>query len=217
MSKVTLVSYSTPSAEMIALGVNTPMDLVAYCAKVSSSSQTDLSTATKLVNYLKGHRHWSPFEMVNMCVEVITTRDIARQLLRHRSFHFQEFSQRYAEVSLNIDDFAIREARLQDAKNRQNSIEIEDSELQKQWEAYQRESIKTAISAYEWALSKGIAKEQARCVLPEGNTPSKLYANATLRDWIHYLDLRTGNGTQKEHILMARQCAVVVNKLFGDF
>lgn len=214
---VKLISYSTPSKEMIDIGVKTPMDLVAYCAKVSSSSQTDLSTADKLVKYLKTHQHWSPFEMVSMCVEIITTRDIARQVLRHRSFAFQEFSQRYAEVSLNLDDFVIREARLQDTKNRQNSIETEDTDLQTIWATKQRQHIQSAIDTYEWALKNGIAKEQARSVLPEGNTPSKMYMNGTLRSFIHYIDLRKGNGTQKEHIGIALATGEVVSNVFGQF
>jgi len=189
-------------------------DLVAYCARVSNpSNQSNSETSERLIKYLIKHKHWSPLEMVSACIEVETTRDIARQLLRHRSFSFQEFSQRYADPTKELD-FVLREARLQDTKNRQNSIEINDDKLQKQWNTIQSNVIKEAINAYSWAISNGIAKEQARVVLPEGNTISKLYVNGTLRSWIHYIDLRDGNGTQKEHAEIARACAEVIAKVF---
>jgi len=189
-------------------------DLVAYCARVSNpSNQSNSETSERLIKYLIKHKHWSPLEMVSACIEVETTRDIARQLLRHRSFSFQEFSQRYADPTKELD-FVLREARLQDTKNRQNSIEINDDKLQKQWNTIQSDVIKEAINAYSWAISNGIAKEQARVVLPEGNTISKLYVNGTLRSWIHYIDLRDGNGTQKEHAEIARACAEVIAKVF---
>jgi thymidylate synthase (FAD) len=189
-------------------------DLVAYCARVSNpSNQSNSETSERLIKYLIKHKHWSPLEMVSACIEVETTRDIARQLLRHRSFSFQEFSQRYADPTKELD-FVLREARLQDTKNRQNSIEINDDKLQKQWNTIQSNVIKEAINAYSWAIEHGIAKEQARVVLPEGNTISKLYVNGTLRSWIHYIDLRDGNGTQKEHAEIARACAEVIAKVF---
>lgn len=206
----------------VSMGVMSNLDkekdlenLVAYCARVSNpSNQHTVRTNDKLLRYLIQHKHWSPFEMVNVCLRVDTTRDIARQMLRHRSFSFQEFSQRYADVSNLSDEFVYREARLQDEKNRQNSIETEDRELQKLWEEYQRDVIVSAKRAYKWALSNGIAKEQARAVLPEGLTISRLYVNGTLRSWIHYIELRSGHGTQKEHIEIARECAKVISDLF---
>jgi len=189
-------------------------DLVAYCARVSNpSNQSNSETSERLIKYLIKHKHWSPLEMVSACIEVETTRDIARQLLRHRSFSFQEFSQRYADPTKELN-FVLREARLQDTKNRQNSIEINDDKLQKQWNTIQSNVIKEAINAYSWAISNGIAKEQARVVLPEGNTISRLYVNGTLRSWIHYIDLRDGNGTQKEHAEIARACAEVIANVF---
>ena len=189
-------------------------DLVAYCARVSNpSNQSNSETSERLIKYLIKHKHWSPLEMVSACIEVETTRDIARQLLRHRSFSFQEFSQRYADPTKELD-FVLREARLQDTKNRQNSIEINDDKLQKQWNTIQSDVIKEAINAYSWAISNGIAKEQARVVLPEGNTLSRLYVNGTLRSWIHYIELRDGNGTQLEHAEIARACAEVIAKVF---
>ena len=219
MMTVSLVSHSMADVSM---GVMSNLDkekdlenLVAYCARVSNpSNQHTVKTNDKLLRYLIQHKHWSPFEMVNVCLRVDTTRDIARQMLRHRSFSFQEFSQRYADVSNLSDEFVYREARLQDEKNRQNSIETDDRELQKLWEEYQRDVIVSAKRAYKWALSNGIAKEQARAVLPEGLTISRLYVNGTLRSWIHYIELRSGHGTQKEHIEIARECAKVISDLF---
>jgi thymidylate synthase (FAD) len=190
------------------------LDLVAYCARVSNpSNQNNTETNEKLVKYLMKHKHWSPLEMVSVCMEVETTRDIARQLLRHRSFSFQEFSQRYADPTTDLD-FEIREARLQDPKNRQNSIETDDEALQALWEDKQRNVIIAAQDAYTWAISNGIAKEQARAVLPEGNTVSRLYVNGTLRSWIHYIELRGANGTQKEHMEVAWAVADVIAELF---
>jgi len=189
-------------------------DLVAYCARVSNpSNQANSETSEKLIKYLIKHKHWSPLEMVSACIEVETTRDIARQLLRHRSFSFQEFSQRYADPTKELD-FVIREARLQDNKNRQNSIKTEDVELQTRWGLMQQRVIDEAKYVYKWAIDNGIAKEQARAVLPEGNTVSRLYVNGTLRSWIHYIDLRDGNGTQEEHAEIARACAEVIAKVF---
>lgn len=196
-------------------------DLVAYCARVSNpSNQANSETSEKLIKYLIKHKHWSPLEMVSACIEVETTRDIARQLLRHRSFSFQEFSQRYADPTAELDNaFVLREARLQDTKNRQNSVEFDMSdENQKQlayeWERAQKRVLYAVKKEYEWAIKNGIAKEQARAVLPEGLTVSRLYVNGTLRSWIHYIDLRDGNGTQKEHAEIARACAEVIAKVF---
>jgi thymidylate synthase (FAD) len=196
-------------------------DLVAYCARVSNpSNQANSETSEKLIKYLIKHKHWSPLEMVSACMEIETTRDIARQLLRHRSFSFQEFSQRYADPTAELDDaFVLREARLQDTKNRQNSVEIDlNDESQKllaiEWERAQKRVLFSAKQEYEWAIKNGIAKEQARAVLPEGLTVSRLYANGTLRSWIHYIDLRDGNGTQKEHAEIAKACAEVIAKVF---
>ena len=195
------------------------LDLVAYCARVSNpDNQNNKETNEKLVKYLMKHKHWSPLEMVSVCLEVETTRDIARQILRHRSFSFQEFSQRYADPTKDLE-FEIREARLQDPKNRQNSIEL-DSEmnghavLQGEWKNKQQRVIDASLEAYNWAISKGIAKEQARAVLPEGNTMSRLYVNGTLRSWIHYIELREANGTQLEHIGIAKEVAKVIHKIF---
>ena len=189
-------------------------DLVAYCARVSNpSNQSNSETSEKLIKYLIKHKHWSPLEMVSACIEVETTRDIARQLLRHRSFSFQEFSQRYADPTKELN-FVIREARLQDNKNRQNSIKTEDVELQTRWALMQQRVIDESKYVYNWAIENGIAKEQARAVLPEGNTVSRLYVNGTLRSWIHYIDLRDGNGTQEEHAEIARACANVIAKVF---
>jgi thymidylate synthase (FAD) len=187
-------------------------DLVAYCARVSNpANQNNTETNEKLINYLIKNNHWSPLEMVNICLEIETTRDIARQILRHRSFSFQEFSQRYAVANLG---FEYKEARIQDKKNRQNSIMIEDSNLQETWETVQSRVAETAETAYKWALDNGIAKEQARAVLPEGMTLSRLYMNGTLRSWVHYLQLRSGNGTQKEHREVALKCADEIEKIF---
>lgn len=218
--KVRLISYSKSEESILPVTSNLQKskdieNLVAYCARVSNpSNQMNTETNDRLLKYLMKHKHWSPFEMVSMCLEIETTRDIARQILRHRSFSFQEFSQRYANPVEFGDQFVIREARLQDEKNRQNSIEVQDDVLQAQWEEYQRSVITSARIAYDWAIENGIAKEQARCVLPEGNTKSRMYMNGTLRSWIHYIELRSENGTQKEHIEIAKACADVISKLF---
>ena len=207
--KVKLISHSkAPMYEDSAL------DLVAYCARVSNpSNQNNTETNEKLVKYLMKHKHWSPLEMVSVCLEVETTRDIARQLLRHRSFSFQEFSQRYADPTKDLD-FETREARLQDPKNRQNSIKSDNDGLEIEWHKRQREVIKAATDAYTWAVSNGIAKEQARAVLPEGNTLSRLYVNGTLRSWIHYIELRGANGTQQEHMDIAHAVADAISEIF---
>jgi thymidylate synthase (FAD) len=196
-------------------------DRVAYCARVSNpSNQANSETSEKLIKYLIKHKHWSPLEMVSACIEVETTRDIARQLLRHRSFSFQEFSQRYADPTAELDDaFVLREARMQDTKNRQNSVELDMTDekqrlLAYEWERAQKRVLYAVKKEYEWAIKNGIAKEQARAVLPEGLTVSRLYVNGTLRSWIHYIDLRDGNGTQKEHAEIARACAEVIAKVF---
>lgn len=190
----------------------TLMDLVAYCARVSNpQNQNNKETNEKLILYLMNNEHWSPLEMVNICLEIETTRDIARQLLRHRSFSFQEFSQRYAVASLGSE---LRAARLQDKKNRQNSIVVDNEELQNEWKQKQEEVLNASREAYEWAINNGIAKEQARCVLPEGNTVSRLYMNGTLRSWVHYIKLRSGNGTQLEHQELAIECAKQIETIF---
>ncbi len=216
---IKLISYSQQAidpTQQDAFELDLPnlQDLVAYCARVSNpSNQSNSETSEKLIKYLIKHKHWSPLEMVSACIEVETTRDIARQLLRHRSFSFQEFSQRYADPTKELD-FVIREARLQDTKNRQNSIRTEDVELQTRWALMQQRVIDESKYVYEWAINNGIAKEQARAVLPEGNTVSRLYVNGTLRSWIHYIDLRDGNGTQEEHAEIERACANVIAKVF---
>jgi len=217
--KVELISYSKASdAFNLASSNNGLSDLVAYCARVSNpANQMNQSTNDKLLNYLKKNAHWSPFEMVSMCLEIETTRDIARQMLRHRSFSFQEFSQRYANP---VDDlvgeaFVLRDARLQDTKNRQNSVELEEgATLDLDWKMQQACVLQAAKNAYQWAIDNGIAKEQARCVLPEGNTVSRLYMNGTLRSWIHYIELRSDNGTQLEHMDIAKACAQVISKIY---
>jgi len=187
---------------------------VAYCARVSNpDNQNNKETSEKLVKYLMKHKHWSPLEMVSACLEIETTRDIARQILRHRSFSFQEFSQRYADPTESLS-FEKREARLQDPKNRQNSLENDNVELELKWREKQESVIKEAFQAYTWAIENGIAKEQARAVLPEGNTVSRMYVNGTLRSWIHYIELRGANGTQKEHIEIANAVADVITKIF---
>jgi thymidylate synthase (FAD) len=207
---VRLISYSKPVIE----GLDTPTDLVAFCARVSNpSNQFNSETAEKLIKYLIKHQHWSPLELCNVVLEIETTRDIARQILRHRSFSFQEFSQRYADPTKDLS-FATREARLQDPKNRQNSVAVDDSLLQKRWEDKQNLVIQHARDAYAWAIEHGIAKEQARAVLPEGLTMSRMYMNGTLRSWIHYIQLRSANGTQKEHMDIARECAKVIAEVF---
>ena len=211
---VRLLSYSQPTQEFATMGIDDAQELIAYCARVSNpSNQLNTETSEKLINYLVKHAHWSPLEMVSACVEIETTRDIARQILRHRSFAFQEFSQRYADPTKDLS-FVLREARLQDTKNRQNSIETDNAELQARWEAMQQRVINEAKYVYEWAISNGIAKEQARAVLPEGNTVSRLYMNGTLRSWIHFIQLRSANGTQKEHQIVALACAKAIAAIF---
>jgi thymidylate synthase (FAD) len=209
--KVKLISYSKPVLE----GLDTPTDLVAFCARVSNpSNQMNSETAEKLIKYLVKHQHWSPLEMATMCLEIETTRDIARQILRHRSFSFQEFSQRYADPTKDLE-FTTRQARLQDPKNRQNSIvDGIDVMLQYEWDQRQRDFIEQAKILYTWAVHNGIAKEQARAVLPEGLTMSRMYMNGTLRSWIHYIQLRSGNGTQLEHMEIAKECAKVIAEVF---
>ncbi len=212
--KVSLLSYSQPTQEFMDLGIADAQELIAYCARVSNpSNQFNTETSEKLIKYLIKHQHWSPLEMVSACLEITTTRDIARQILRHRSFSFQEFSQRYADPTKDLN-FVIREARLQDLKNRQNSVETTDAELQARWEAMQQRVINEAKYAYEWAIENGIAKEQARAVLPEGLIESRLYMNGTLRSWVHYIELRSANGTQKEHQEIAKACAQVISSVF---
>ena len=212
--RIELISYSQP-AEYFAENMT---ELVAFCARVSNpGNQSNKDTSEKLIRYLINNQHWSPLEMVNMCLEIETTRDIARQMLRHRSFSFQEFSQRYADPTKDLS-FVLREARLQDPKNRQNSIELDgtlgQALISDEWMFKQKELIAHAKAVYEWAVAKGIAKEQARAVLPEGNTVSRLYMNGTLRSWIHYIQLRSANGTQKEHMQIAQKCAKVIATVF---
>lgn len=208
---VRLINYSQAPENHEA---KTMIESIAYCARVSNpSNQNNTETNEKLLRYLIKHKHWSPFEMASACLEIETTRDIARQILRHRSFSFQEFSQRYANPTEDLD-FKVREARLQDQKNRQNSVETDDAKLMITWEEMQQEVIDASINAYQWAIENGIAKEQARAVLPEGNTESRMYMNGTIRSWIHFIDLRSGNGTQKEHILIARECAKAIEPVF---
>jgi thymidylate synthase (FAD) len=217
--KVKIISYSKPSKEIISEGLYDIQELIAFCARVSNpANQFSTATSDKLIKYLVKHQHWSPLEMVSVCLEITTTRDIARQILRHRSFSFQEFSQRYADPVKELA-FVLRDARLQDPHNRQNSIDmdIQNDEhrfLTYQWEQMQQRVINEAKNAYTWAISKGIAKEQARAVLPEGLTESRLYMNGTLRSWIHYIQLRSANGTQKEHIEIAKACAGVIAEIF---
>jgi thymidylate synthase (FAD) len=210
--KVTLVSSSIPSAELQAQGIVNCQELVAYCARVSNpANQLNTETSEKLIRYLIKHAHWSPLEMVSACVEIETTRDIARQILRHRSFSFQEFSQRYAVADLGWEK---KEARLQDTKNRQNSLATEDEMLAVEWERAQKRAIYAAEREYKWALENGIAKEQARAVLPEGLTVSRLYMQGTLRSWLHYIELRSGPETQKEHREIAQACAGALETIF---
>jgi thymidylate synthase (FAD) len=190
-------------------------ELIAYCARVSNpSNQMNKETSEKLIKYLIKHKHWSPLEMVNVCLEIETTRDIAHQILRHRSFSFQEFSQRYANPQDMQEAFTYREPRLQDTKNRQNSIEVQDTQLEMDWGRWQKKVIETSKQAYDWAIREGIAKEQARVVLPEGLTKTRLYMNGTLRSWVHYIELRGENGTQKEHMEIAHECAKVISEVF---
>jgi thymidylate synthase (FAD) len=217
---VRLVSYSSPDSALQQDGIQNAQGLVAYCARVSNpSNQLNQETSEKLIRYLVRNKHWSPLEMVSACLEITTTRDIARQILRHRSFSFQEFSQRYADPTRDLD-FEIREPRLQDHANRQNSIDIdtinnpEHRELYKVWEERQLEAIRRAREDYQWAVDAGIAKEQARAVLPEGLTVSRLYMHGTLRSWVHYIELRSANGTQKEHREIAVACAHVIAEIF---
>ena len=211
---VRLVSHSRPTEEFATDGISDAQDLVAFCARVSNpANQYNTETSERLIRYLIQHQHWSPLEMVSACIEITTTRDIARQILRHRSFSFQEFSQRYADPTQELD-FVVRDARLQDPKNRQNSIATHDAALQEEWRRHQEHVIQAARTAYVWAVTNGIAKEQARAVLPEGLTESRLYMNGTLRSWIHYSELRAANGTQLEHQDIARACAQVIAKIF---
>jgi len=212
--KVKLISYSTPNEDIAKEGIKDAQELVAYCARVSNpSNQLNTETSEKLINYLIKNSHWSPLEMVSACLEIETTRDIARQMLRHRSFSFQEFSQRYANPVKDLE-FVTREARLQDPKNRQNSIESKNETLENEWSQIQLDLIENSKKAYNWAIENGIAKEQARAVLPEGNTVSRLYMNGTLRSWIHYIELRSANGTQRKHMEIAIACAEVVSSIF---
>lgn len=210
--QVKLISHSVANPEM---ELENCQELIAYCARVSNPvNQMNSETSEKLIKYLIKHAHWSPLEMVSACLEINTTRDIAHQIVRHRSFSFQEFSQRYANPREFGNQFVIREARLQDLKNRQNSVETENVELHHAWMEQQQKVIDAAADAYNWAIDHGIAKEQARCVLPEGNTKTRLYMNGTLRSWIHYIELRGANGTQKEHMEIAHACAKVIAKIF---
>jgi thymidylate synthase (FAD) len=211
---VRLLSYSQPTQEFADLGIQDAQELIAYCARVSNpSNQLNTDTSAKLIQYLIKHQHWSPLEMVSACIEITTTRDIARQILRHRSFSFQEFSQRYADPTKDLS-FVLREARLQDTKNRQNSIKTDDPALSAWWDAKQKFIIECSRLAYEEAIERGIAKEQARAVLPEGLTESRLYMNGTLRSWIHFIELRSANGTQLEHQEVAIACAQVIAGIF---
>lgn len=213
--EVKLISYSQPGVEFQSkLGSMNLQDLVAYSARVSNpSNQMNKETNEKLIHYLLNHNHWSPLEMVSVCLEITTTRDIVRQILRHRSFSFQEFSQRYADPTTDLG-FEIREARLQDLKNRQNSIETDNGTLSALWENKQNELIEKVKDTYNWAILNGVAKEQARSILPEGNTVSRMYMNGTLRSWVHYINLRTGVETQKEHREVAKSCAVALESVF---
>jgi thymidylate synthase (FAD) len=219
--KVKLVSYSKPTEEFLNQGIEDALDLVAYCARVSNpANQFNTETSEKLIKYLIKHQHWSPLEMVSACMEIETTRDIARQILRHRSFSFQEFSQRYADPTAELgESFVIREARFQDTKNRQNSVEFDlNDESQRllaiEWERAQKRVLFAVEKEYKWAIANGIAKEQARAILPEGLTVSRMYMNGTIRSWIHYINLRKENGTQKEHMEIAQACAKVISTVF---
>lgn len=218
---VKLVSYSKPSEEFFKEGLENVQDLIAFCARVSNpTNQINSETSERLIKYLIKHQHWSPLEMVSACVEITTTRDIARQILRHRSFSFQEFSQRYADPTAELSQaFVLREARFQDTKNRQNSVAFDmNDEQQRQlaveWERSQKRVLFAVEKEYKWAIANGIAKEQARAVLPEGLTVSRMYMNGTLRSWIHFIELRSGNGTQKEHQEVALACAKVISEIF---
>ena len=214
--QVKLVSYTQPTAQWKEEGLENEQDLIAFCAKVSNpTAQITKETSEKLIKYLIKHQHWSPLEMANATMEIETTRDIAHQIVRHRSFAFQEFSQRYADPAEMGNQFVTREARLQDTKNRQNSIEIDSEEdIHYAWASKQQEVIDKAREVYDWAINAGIAKEQARAVLPEGNTKTRLYMNGTLRSWMHYIELRSANGTQKEHMDIAVECAKAIAEIF---
>ena len=220
MTTVKLVSYTKPTEEFEQHGLQDAQDLIAFCARVSNpSAQVNSETSEKLIKYLIKHQHWSPLEMVNAVLEINTTRDIAHQIVRHRSFAFQEFSQRYANPEEMGEMFVHREARMQDTKNRQNSVDLdpdnkEDVRLGMMWGSYQNKVIREAEEAYKWAIDNGIAKEQARVVLPEGLTKTRLYMNGTLRSWVHYIELRGGHGTQKEHMEIAHACAEVISSIF---
>ena len=212
--KVRLVSYSKPTIEFENEGITDVQELVAFCARVSNpSNQNNNETSQKLIKYLINNKHWSPLEMVTACIEIETTRDIARQILRHRSFSFQEFSQRYADPTKDLS-FVLKEARLQDNKNRQNSIHTENETLKSEWINKQKKLIDLSLKTYKWAIDNGIAKEQARAVLPEGNTVSRMYMNGTLRSWVHYIELRSSNGTQKEHMEIAKSIAKIISDIF---
>jgi len=207
-----LTSYSKPIDPSLA--DFSLLDMIAYCARVSNpENQMNVDTSEKLVSYLIRHQHWSPLEMVHVCMEIETTRDIARQILRHRSFSFQEFSQRYANVDIEHAS-VIRDARFQDQKNRQNSIDCSDQSINETWQKMQSNVLQSSHEAYTWAIDNGIAKEQARAVLPEGNTKTRLYMNGTLRSWVHYLQLRCANGTQKEHMELAHACVDALSPIF---
>ena len=211
---VRLLSHSQPTEEFASMGIEDAQDLIAYCARVSNpSNQFNTETSERLIQYLIQHQHWSPLEMVSACIEITTTRDIARQILRHRSFSFQEFSQRYADPTQDLS-FVLRAARLQDTQNRQNSIESSDEDLALWWDSAQQEVIDLSRKHYARAIELGIAKEQARAILPEGNTVSRLYMNGTLRSWIHFIQLRSANGTQREHQQVAVACAQVIAQIF---
>ena len=217
--EVKLISSSKPSRQLASEGIYDAQELIAFCARVSNpANQLNTETSEKLIRYLIKHQHWSPLEMVSACLEITTTRDIARQILRHRSFSFQEFSQRYADPTKDLN-FVTREARLQDTKNRQNSVDlntenVEHRQIAYQWENLQKDLTRKSQEIYEWAISKGIAKEQARAVLPEGLIESRIYMNGTLRSWIHFIELRSANGTQKEHRLVAIECAKIIAEIF---
>lgn len=216
---VKLINYSTPTDDLSNQGITDVQELIAYCARVSNpANQFNTETSDKLIQYLIKHKHWSPLEMVSACLEIETTRDIARQILRHRSFSFQEFSQRYANLENLGNQFEIRELRLQDSKNRQNSVEpdLSDPDMKdaaEMWKEYQKRMIDLSTRIYKWAIIKGIAKEQARVVLPEGLTKTRMYMSGTLRSWVHYIELRSANGTQKEHAEIARECARVLSSI----
>jgi thymidylate synthase (FAD) len=219
--KVRLISYSKPTEEMMSEGIESAQDLIAFCARVSNpSNQYNKETSEKLIRYLIKHKHWSPLELTSACLEIETTRDIARQILRHRSFSFQEFSQRYADPTAELaNSFVVREARLQDTKNRQNSVELDMTDKKQkllaiEWERAQKRVLFAVEKEYKWAIENGIAKEQARAVLPEGLTASRLYMNGTLRSWVHYCELRCANGTQKEHADIALEIAKVITEAF---